>query len=251
MQAFITLYSKELKRFLRIWTQTLLPPIINQTLYLTIFGSIIGSQIGQIAGVSYIQFILPGLLMMSVVMGTYSNVVSSFFGSKFQRSVEELLVAPVSNFTILQGYCLGGISRGILAGLLVLLTSLVFSSFQIHSLSLVLIYTLLSSYVFAQAGFLNGLFAKKFDDVSIFPTFILNPLIFFGGVFYDINTLPAHLKIISQLNPITYMIEGYRYSFLGIQGQQTTKTILVLAIFAVLLTLINMHYLNKGKGLKS
>lgn len=251
MQAFITLYTKEARRFLRIWSQTLLPPVINQTLYLTIFGSIIGSKIGEIQGVSYIQFILPGLLMMSVVMGTYSNVVSSFFGSKFQRSIDELLVAPVSNLTILQGYCLGAMTRGLLAGILVLLTSLLFSDFQLYSFSLVLIYTFLSSYVFAQAGFLNGLFAKKFDDVSIFPTFILNPLIFFGGVFYDINSLPANLKIISQLNPITYMIEGYRYSFLGIQGQQTLKTIVVLAVFGLILTLINLYYLKSGKGLKS
>lgn len=251
MQAFNTLLFKEIKRFTRIWSQTLLPPVINQTLYLTIFGSIIGSKIGQLAGFDYIQYILPGLLMMSVVMGTFSNVVSSFFGSKFQRSIEELLVAPVSNMVILQGFCLGGVARGVITGFLVLLTSMIFTKLHIFNFGLVLIYTFLSSYVFAQAGFLNGLFARKFDDVSIFPTFILNPLIFFGGVFYDINTLPANLKIISQLNPITYMIEGYRYAFLGIQGQTTIVTLLVLSAFAVLLTTINMYFLKQGTGLKS
>ena len=250
-EAFKTLFKKEVKRFTRIWTQTLLPPVVNQTLYLTIFGTIIGSKVGEIQGFSYIEFILPGLIMMAVILGTYSNIVSSFFGSKFQRSIEELMVAPVNKITILMGYAFSSMLRGLISGALVLLVSFVFAKPNLHSVSYLIGYSFFSSYIFAQAGFLNGIFAKKFDDVAIFPTFVLNPLIFFGGVFYSIESLNPTMQLISKFNPILYMIDGFRYGFLGIKGVQTLVSLLVMLGFCIALTIINLRLLNKGFGMKS
>lgn len=249
--ALKTIVAKEVTRFLRIWSQTLLPPVINQTLYFVIFGTFIGSQVRDINGVSYMAFIVPGLVMMSVINAAYSNVVSSFFGNKFQRSIEELLVSPVSNSVIIWGYTFGGALRGLLVGILVFVVSIFFTQPEIHNIAIILLFVILTSVVFSLGGLLNAVFAKKFDDVSIFPTFVLMPLSYFGGVFYSIKSLPIFWQNISKANPILYMIDGFRYGFYGFSDFSIWVSIGLLLGFTVLLTGINHWLLSKGIGLRS
>ena len=249
--AYRTLVRREVLRFLRIWVQTLLPPVITQTLYFVIFGSFIGSRIGDIQGVSYMAFIVPGLVMMAVINSSYSNVVSSFFSAKFQRSIEELLVSPTSNTVILTGYITGGILRGLIVGFLVFLVSVFFTRPVIYSLPMIMFFIFLTAVVFALAGFLNAVFAKKFDDISIFPTFILIPLTYLGGVFYSIRTLPVFWQKLSQLNPILYMVNGFRYGFYGFSDVSVSTSVFVLLFFVALLTGLNIYFLRKGTGLKT
>ncbi len=246
-----TIIRKEVVRFVRIWPQTLLPPIITQSLYFVIFGKFIGSQIGAIHGVSYMDFIVPGLVMMSVINNSYANVVSSFFSSKFQRNVEELLVSPTSNPVILFGYVCGGILRGLAVGILVFLVSVFFTRPAIHHLGLVLLFIFLTASLFSLGGFLNAVFAKRFDDVSIFPTFILTPLTYLGGVFYSIYNLPPVWQKVSQLNPILYMVNGFRYGFHGFTDVSLVASIAILIAFNLILAFINLLVLRKGIGLKA
>ena len=249
--AFNTIVRKEITRWLRIWTQTLLPPVITQSLYFVIFGKFIGAQIGRIHGISYIDFIVPGLVMMAVINSAFANVVSSFFSAKFQRSVEELLVSSTPNWVILAGYTAGGALRGILVGIIVFIISIFFTQPQILHPIIIAVFIVLTSIVFSLGGFSNAIYAKKFDDVAIFPTFILTPLTYLGGVFYSIHSLPDLWQKVSRLNPILYMINGFRFGFYGISDVNVGWSIGILVFFTLALTIVNLSMLDKGTGLKT
>ena len=249
--ALKTIVRKEVTRFTRIWSQTLLPPVITQTLYFTIFGKFIGSQVGAIQGVSYMAFLVPGLVMMAVINNSFANVVSSFFSAKFQRSIEELMVSPTPNWVIVAGYVLGGVLRGIVVGVLVFCVSVFFTSPQIRHFGFIVIFVVLTSIVFSLGGLINAIFAKRFDDVSIFPTFVLTPLTYLGGVFYSIHSLPPFWQNISRMNPILYMIDGFRYGFYGISDVNVGISMSILVVFIAIGTTTSLHLLEKGIGLKS
>lgn len=249
--AFSTILRKEIKRFTRIWVQTLLPPVITMALYFVIFGKLIGSRIGDMGGYSYIQFVAPGLIMMAVLTNAYSNVVSSFFSAKFQRSVEEVLVSPTPNYIILLGYTMGGVARGLCVGILVTIMSLIFTDLHIYSWSITFAIVLLTSMLFSLAGFINAVYANTFDDVSIVPTFILTPLTYFGGVFYSINLLPEIWQHISRLNPILHMVNAFRYGILGVSDIDIVNAIIGLAVGVVILFVISLHLLKTGKRLRA
>ncbi len=221
------------------------------SLYFVIFGNLIGSRIGDMGGVDYMQFIVPGLIMMAVITNSYSNVCSSFFGSKFQKNIEELLVAPVPTHIIIAGFVGGGVARGILVGFLVTLVSLFFIPLQVHSWVMVVVTLLLTAIVFSLAGLLNAIFAKTFDDISIVPTFVLTPLTYLGGVFYSLSLLPPVWQAISKLNPIVYMISGFRYGFLGIADVSIAITLGVLMIFLIVFYLLTWYLIEQGRGLRS
>ncbi len=248
--ALMTLVRKEVVRFLRIWSQTLLPPAITQTLYFVIFGTFIGSQLRDIDGISYMAFIVPGLVMMSVINAAFSNVVSSFFGSKFQHNIEEMMVAPMSPWAIISGYVAGGVLRGLLVGLIVFVISVLFTAPVIYNFGIVLLFIILTAIVFSLGGLLNGLFATKFDDVSIFPVFVLTPLTYFGGVFYSIEMLPEFWRNLSQLNPVLYMVDGFRYGFYGINDLNIWFSLGMLFVFVVLLGSLNLWLFSRGAGLR-
>jgi len=249
--ALSTIVRREVRRFMRIWAQTLLPPAITMSLYFVIFGNLIGSRIGLMGGFSYMEFIVPGLIMMSVITNSYSNVVSSFYSAKFQGNVEEMLVSPMPNWVILVGYIFGGVSRGLIVGFTVTLLSLFFTDLQVHSLPIVIIVTLLTSILFATGGFINAMLANSFDDISIVPTFILTPLTYLGGVFYSISLLPDFWQGVSQLNPILYMVSTFRYGILGASDINIYTALAVIIVFAVTLFAIALNMLNKGKGIRS
>ncbi|EKT0591989.1 MULTISPECIES: ABC transporter permease [Morganella] len=249
--ALKTIWRKEITRFMRIWVQTLIPPVITMSLYFIIFGNLIGNRIGEMGGVGYMQFIVPGLIMMSVITNSYANVSSSFFGAKFQKSIEELLVAPVPTHVIIAGFVGGGVARGVLVGILVTLVSLFFVPLQIHSWFMIIATLLMTSILFSLAGLLNALFAKSFDDISIIPTFVLTPLTYLGGVFYSLTLLPAFWQAVSKLNPIVYMISGFRYGFLGISDVSLTTTLGVLSLFIAVFYLLTWRLIEKGRGLRT
>ncbi|MEE4283696.1 MAG: ABC transporter permease, partial [Pseudomonadales bacterium] len=242
----MTILRKEIKRYLRIWTQTLLPSAITMSLYFVIFGSLIGSRIGEMGGFSYMQFVVPGLIMMAIVTNSYSNVVSSFFGSKFNHSVEELLVSPTPNYVILMGYVIGGVTRGLLVAIVVTLVSLFFTSMQIHSYLVVVTVVLMTSTLFALAGFINAVYANSFDDISIIPTFVLTPLIYLGGVFYSMDLLPDFWAGVSKLNPLVYVVNAFRYGVLGVSDVSLPVAFGMIALFTVAAFSYSMHLLNNG-----
>ncbi|MGI5842557.1 MAG: ABC transporter permease [Candidatus Xenobium sp.] len=246
-----TILYREVGRFFRIWMQTLLPPVITMSIYFVVFGSLLGSRIQSIDGFSYIEFIVPGLVMMSVITNSFSNVASSFFNARFQRSVEELQVAPVPDWILVAGYVGGGMLRGILVGFLVLLVSLAFHSVHFHSLPIVVAFLVLTSMVFALAGFSNALIARRFDDISIVPTFILTPLTYFGGVFYSISLLPPIWRGLSRLNPILYMVNGFRFGFLGTSDIPIWIGLVTLMGLAGALVALNLVMLARGVGLRT
>jgi ABC-2 type transport system permease protein len=248
--AFMTIFRKEVKRYTRIWTQTLLPSAITMSLYFVIFGSLIGSRIGDMGGFSYMQFVVPGLIMMAIVTNSYSNVVSSFFGSKFNHSVEELLVSPTPNYVILMGYVLGGVSRGLLVAVVVTLVSLFFTRIEVHSYAVVVVTVLMTSTLFALAGFINAVYANSFDDISIVPTFILTPLIYLGGVFYSMELLPDFWAAVSKLNPLVYVVNAFRYGMLGVSDVSLVVAFGMIAVFTVIAFTYSMHLLNSGKRLR-
>ena len=248
--AFMTIVRKEIKRYLRIWTQTLLPSAITMSLYFVIFGSLIGSRIGEMGGFTYMQFVVPGLIMMAIVTNSYSNVVSSFFGSKFNHSVEELLVSPTPNYIILLGYIVGGISRGLLVAVVVTTVSLFFTRLQIHNPVVVVLVVLMTSTLFALAGFINAVYANNFDDISIIPTFVLTPLIYLGGVFYSMDLLPDFWAGVSKLNPLVYVVNAFRYGVLGVSDVSLPFAFGMIALFTVLAFTYSMHLLNSGKRLR-
>ncbi|MBD3327790.1 ABC transporter permease [Candidatus Peregrinibacteria bacterium] len=249
--ALQSIVRREIVRFLRIWVQTLLPPVITQTLYFVIFGTFIGSQLREINGVSYMAFIVPGLVMMAVINSSFSNVVSSFFGSKFQRNLEEMLVAPVKPWVMIWGFISGGILRGLLVGLLVFFISFFFTWPSIHNFGIILLFIVLTAVLFSMGGMVNGIFAKKFDDVQIFPTFVLIPLTYFGGVFYSIKDLPEFWQTVSQFNPVLYMVDGFRYGFYGFSDVNIWFSIFILIAFTLIVGIINAYLIRKGIGLKS
>lgn len=249
--AFQSIINKETNRFMRIWVQTLVPPAITMTLYFVIFGSLIGSRIGDMGGFSYMEFIVPGLIMMSVITNSYSNVASSFFSAKFQRNVEELLVAPVPNYIIVLGYVGGGVARGVLVGLIVTLLSLFFVDIRIHHLAVIIATVVLSSTLFSLGGLINAIYAKSFDDISIVPTFVLTPLTYLGGVFYSLTLLPGFWQHVASANPIVYMVNAFRYGFLGVSDVSIPVAFAVMLGFIVALFSIAMHLINKGTGLRS
>lgn len=242
---------KEITRIFRIWIQTLVPPVITMILYFIIFGSFIGSQLREIEGYSYMAFIAPGLIMMSIITNSYTNTVSSFFSAKFQRNVEELLVSPTSNWVIILGYVSGGMVRGLSVGLLVSLVSLFFIRLPIHSIFYTLLFGLLTSFVFSLAGMINGVFARKFDDISIIPTFVITPLTYLGGVFYSLSLLPGFWQGLLKANPIVYMINGFRYGFLGVSDINIFVGLAMLIFFSVLLFSVNIYLLRKGVGVRT
>ena len=248
---FLTLAGRESRRVIRIWKQTLVPPIITTTLYFLIFGKLIGGRIGEMNGVSYMQFIAPGLVMMTAITASYVNTASSFFLSKFTRTYEELLVSPLSSHDIIWGYIIGSMVRGGLAGILVMLVSLCFVSFDIHSWAMILLTLMMTTIAFALGGFINAIYAKTFDDVGIIPTFVLTPLTYLGGVFYSISLLPEFWQTVSKFNPIVYMVNGFRYGFLGISDVPVIYTFGVLLLFIVVLYLIAFSLMEKGVGLRS
>ncbi|MBK5074510.1 ABC transporter permease [Budviciaceae bacterium CWB-B4] len=249
--ALKSIWIKEVTRFGRIWVQTLVPPVITMTLYFIIFGNLIGSRIGEMQGVDYMQFIVPGLIMMSVITNSYSNVASSFFGAKYQHSIEELLVAPVPTHIIILGFVGGGVARGICVGVLVTLVSLFFVSLEIHSWWVIAVTLLLTSVLFSLGGLVNAIFAETFDDISIVPTFVLTPLTYLGGVFYSLTLLPPVWQMVSKVNPIVYMISGFRYGFLGISDVTLTLTFGVLIAFTVAFYLLSWWLISRGRGLRS
>lgn len=248
--AFQTLVRKEIRRFTRIWVQTLVPPVINALLYLLIFGGLIGSRIREMDGIPYMDYIVPGIIMMGVITNSYGNVSSSFFAAKMQKYIEELLVSPVSNITIVAGFIIGGVARGLAVGLLVAIVSLLFTQINpVHPLLTVLV-MVLTSITFSLAGFINGVLAEKFDDISIVPNFILAPLTYLGGIFYSVSLLPPVWEAISRLNPVLYMINGFRYGILGTSDMPIWQSLGVILFSIMLLGYLAITLLNRGVGIK-
>ncbi len=250
LNAFLTIVRKESHRIFRIWPQTLLPPLITQSLYFLIFGAFIGSRVGLVGGVPYMAFIVPGLVMMAVIQNSYGNVVSSFFSAKFQRNVEEIMVSPTPNWVVLAGFTAGGIVRGTVTGFLVYAVSAVFARPNVVHPWAVFAFLLLTSVLFSLAGFLNAIFAKKFDDVSIFSTFVLIPLTYLGGVFYSIHQLPAFWQAVSRANPILYMVDGFRYGFFGAASIPVWQSMSLISSVIVVLIGVNLYLLRKGTGMR-
>ncbi len=248
--ALQTILVKEVRRFTRIWPQTLLPPAITMTLYFVIFGHLIGSRIGQIHGFHYMQYIVPGLIMMAVITNSYSNVVSSFYSAKFQRSIEELLVSPVPHHVILCGYVLGGIARGLAVGAIVTVLSLFFTSLDIHHLFVIIYTILLTAALFSLGGFINAVFAKSFDDISIIPTFVLTPLTYLGGVFYSMDQLSPFWQTLSLLNPIVYMVNAFRYGILGVSDVNVWVSLAMVTLVTIGLYIYSYRLLKSGRGMR-
>lgn len=245
---FSTIVIRELNRIVRIWGQTIVPPAITATLYFIIFGSLIGSRIGDMGGYTYIQYIAPGLIMMSVITNSYGNVVSSFFGAKFGKHIEELLVSPLPSWLIVTGYMMGGILRGLIVGAVVTTITLLFTHLHVHSVPIVISAVLLSSVVFALAGMINAVFAKNFDQISFIPTFVLTPLTYLGGVFYTIKLLPEWAQGMSYGNPILYMVNAFRYGFLGVSDVDIRFAYTMMIGAAVTLFVACVWLLQRGVG---
>ncbi|MGH8157811.1 MAG: ABC transporter permease [Rhodanobacter sp.] len=250
--ALNTLVRREIVRIMRIWTQTLIPPAITMTLYFVIFGKLIGSRIGNIqGGFSYMQYIVPGLVMMSIITNSYGNISSSFFGAKFSRAVEEMLVSPMPNWVILLGYVTGAVARGLVVGILVLVIALFFTDLHVMHPLITFASVLLGATIFSLAGFVNAVYAKKFDDIALVPTFILTPLTYLGGVFYSVNMLGEPWQAISRANPILYMVNAFRFGVLGISDVHVGVAFLVMLGFVVGLSVVALQLLKRGVGLRS
>ncbi|HEY5701552.1 MAG TPA: ABC transporter permease [Gammaproteobacteria bacterium] len=249
--AFNTILRKEIRRFTRIWQQTVLPPMITMSLYLLIFGNLIGPRIGEMDGHRYIDYIAPGIIMMSVITNSYSNVVSSFFGARFQKYVEEMLVSPTPMYLILLGYVCGGVARGLAVGVAVSLVTFVFADLRIENLAVTVVVVVLTAVLFSLAGFINAIFAKNFDDIAIIPTFVLTPLTYLGGVFYSIQLLPEFWQTVSLLNPILYMVNAFRYGILGVSDIPIGVAFGITCVFIVVLYTGCLVMLNRGVGIRS
>jgi len=248
--ALKTLVRKEVIRVARIWIQTIVPPAITMTLYFIIFGNLIGKRIGTMGGFDYMQYIAPGLIMMSVITNSYGNVVSSFFGAKFGKHIEEMLVSPMSNATIIVGHVAGGVIRGLMVGLLVTAIALGFTNLTVEHPLITISMVLLASTVFALLGLVNAIFATKFDDISIIPTFVLTPLTYLGGVFYSITLLPEFWQNVSLANPILYMVNAFRYGILGVSDINIATAYLIVCLFVIGLFTLNLMLLNRGVGIR-
>jgi ABC-2 type transport system permease protein len=247
---FKTIIIREFGRIIRIWAQTIVPSAVTSALYFVIFGSLIGQRVGLMDGVPYMQYIAPGLIMMAVITNSYGNVVSSFFGAKFGKHVEEMLVAPLPNWIIVAGYVGGGLVRGLLVGSAVTIVSLVFTRLQVHHALVIFAAVVLTSIVFALGGFINALFAKNFDQVNWIPTFVLTPLTYFGGVFYSISLLPEWARHVSYANPILHMVNAFRYGFFGTSDVNIYIAFAIMAAFAVSLFTVAVYFMNRGTGMR-
>jgi len=247
---FKTIVIREYGRIIRIWGQTIVPSIVTSVLYFAIFGSLIGRRVGVMGGFDYKQFIAPGLIMMSVITNSYGNVVASFFGAKFGKHVEELLVSPLPNWVIVGGYAVGGVVRGLLVGVAVTVVSLIFTHLHVHHVLVVLTALLLTSITFALGGFLNALFAKNFDQVNWIPAFVLTPLTYFGGVFYSISLLPGWARTLSYVNPILYMVNAFRFGFLGVSDVDVGMAFALMAVAVVVLFASAVLLMNRGTGIR-
>ena len=248
---FKAILLKEIRRFMRIWVQTILPAGITMTLYFVIFGNLIGSQLNDIHGIKYIDYIVPGIILMSIINNSYANVVSSFFSAKFQRHIEELLVSPMPNYLIVLGYVSGGVARGLMVGMAVAVVSTFFVEMRITNIVATLAVVLLTSVLFSLAGFVNAAYAKSFDDISIIPTFVLTPLTYLGGVFYSVEMLPDFWQTISLANPILYMVNALRYGMLGVSDINIVTAFSMIMLFVTGLFLFALYLLNKGIGIRS
>ncbi|MEE9287679.1 MAG: ABC transporter permease [Gammaproteobacteria bacterium] len=249
--AYQTIVRKEVTRFTRIWIQTILPPAISMALYFVIFGQLIGPRIGKMGGFSYMEYIAPGIIMMAVINSSYTNVVSSLFGAKFQKHIEEMLIAPIPNFVILAGYITGGVVRGLMVGVVVTGVALFFTGLHINNFLVMASVVLMTAILFSLGGFLNGVFATKFDDISIIPTFVLTPLTYLGGVFYSITLLPEFWQSVSHANPVLYMVNTFRYGILGVSDINIFTAFAIIILFITALIAASLYVLNRGIGLKA
>lgn len=248
--AFRTIVTKELMRFIRIWVQTVLPAAITMGLYFVIFGHLIGSQLAPIQGYNYIDYIVPGIILMAIINNSYANVVSSFFSSKFQRHIEEMLISPMPNYLILLGYVGGGLMRGLVVGVAVTIVAALFAHLHVHNLAVIIVVVMLTSVLFSLGGLINAIYAKTFDDVSIIPTFVLTPLTYLGGIFYSVKMLPPLWQHVSLVNPILYMINAMRYGMLGVSDIDYRLALLIVVGFVVGLYLFALYLLRKGTGIR-
>jgi ABC-2 type transport system permease protein len=248
---FTTIVRKEVTRILRIWGQTIVPPAITMSLYFIIFGELIGGRIGSMGGFSYMEYIVPGLVIMSVITNSYGNMVSSFFGAKFGKHIEELLISPLPNWVILAGYVAGALLRGLMVGAVVLLVSLFFTHLQVAHVLVAISVLLLTAVVFSLAGMVNAIYAQKFDDIAIIPTFILAPLTYLGGVFYSIDLLPEFWQKVSVFNPILYMVNGFRYGILGVSDVSLAQSFGVILIAGAILFGWCLWLLHRGVGMRT
>jgi ABC-2 type transport system permease protein len=246
-----TILIKEITRILRIWAQTLIPPVITMSLYFVIFGAIIGRRVGEMGGMPYMDFIVPGLIMLSVITNAYGNITSSFFGAKFGKHVEELLVSPLPPWIILAGYVSGAVFRALTVGVLVWLVAGFFSGFHMHNFAVTFSILLLTAIVFSLAGFINAIYAQKFDDISIIPTFVLQPMTYLGGVFFSVSLLPGIWQQIALVNPIVYMVNAFRYGLLGVSDVSLGLAYLMVSAFVIVLFLLCLELLRRGVGLRN
>ena len=249
--SYYTIVRKEVVRMLRIWTQTFLPPIITSTLYFVIFGKFIGSQVPNVGGVTYMQFIVPGLVMMSVIMQSFMNAAFTFYMAKFQRTLDEVAVSPTPYIIVIIGHVSAAVFRGLISAVLILCVALFFTHLTIHSYVITFVFVLLSSILFALAGLINGVFATSFDTVQIFPTFILTPLTYLGGVFYSISLLPPVWQYISYANPVVYMINGFRYGLLGVSDTSVPLSLAILVTLVLVMVSANWYIFKTGRGLRA
>jgi len=249
--ALLTLMRKEIRRYTRIWSQTLLPSAITMSLYFLIFGSLIGSRIGDMGGVSYMEFVVPGLIMMAIVTNSYANVVSSFFGSKFNSSIEELLVSPTPNHIVLLGFVSGGVSRGMLVAVIVTIVASLFVELNIHSYAVVIAVVALTSILFSLCGLINAVFANTFDDINIVPTFVLTPLTYLGGVFYSLELLPDFWAAVSQANPLVYVVNAFRFGMLGVSDVSVGFAFTMIGAFTLVAYLYAAYLLRTGRRLRT
>ena len=249
--AFNTIMVREFLRFIRIWVQTIIPPVITMALYFIIFGQLIGSQIGDIDGYRYMDYIVPCLILMAVITNSYANVVSSFFSAKFQKNIEEMIISPLPNYIILAGYISGGVARGVTVGITVTGVSMFFSDFQIHSIGITLAVFVLTSILFSIAGLINATYARSFDDITIIPTFVLTPLTYLGGIFYSIKMLPEFWQTVSLGNPILHMVNAFRYGVLGQSDLNITYAFIIILCFIITLAACTLYLLKKGTGIRS
>ncbi len=249
--AYKTIVIKEILRFSRIWVQTIFPPIITTSLYLLIFGGLMGERIGDMQGVDYLHYIIPGIILMTVIQNSYANTVSSFFLAKFNHSIEELLVSPIPYWVILMGYISGGVARGFVVGIGVFIAVSLFVDFEINNLLITMTTFLLTAVLFSLAGFINAVFAQSFDDITIVPTFILMPMTYLGGMFYSIEILPEFWQDVSKFNPIYYMVDSFRLGFLGVGTSEFWTSMFILLIMIMILAVVSFYLLKKGVNIKS
>jgi ABC-2 type transport system permease protein len=249
--AYYTMIRIEVVRIFRIWSQTLLPPVVTTTLYFIVFGAFIGSQIAPINGFSYMAFIVPGLIMMSVITSSFMNTVSTFYFAKWTKTLEEILVSPTPEWVVIAGFVSGGVLRGLIVGALVLVVSLFFSHIVLFDVVVLIAALILTSVLFSLGGLINGVFAKGFDGISIIPTFVLTPLTYLGGIFYSITMLPPFWQTVSYFNPILYMINAFRYGFLGISDINLWTCFAVLIGFNIVALLVVVFLFKRGFGVKN